>query len=178
MNKQEIRDELGGKGDFIRIDYLNRFLRENPAIDMKRFAYLNLAETYDKIGMFIEAAKMFNNLAVLSIAFSEKIKNHLREAELYIKAGEFERVDEAMKKAMSEANASERAEIYFSVKWFYKKQADIYESELKRNNAARIYEKLLIMNLADSEREEIKEKLIGLYEKLARFDDVKRLRVK
>ena len=49
----------------------------------------------------------------------------------------------------------EREEIVFSIKEFYKKQAEEYEKELKRNSAVKIYEKLLEMSISDLERKEI-----------------------
>jgi hypothetical protein len=114
---------------------------------------------------------MFDNIALISVAFSEKIKYHIKEAELYIKAVDFEGVDYAMKKAMSDANASEKAEIYFIIKNSYKKHAEIYEKEMKRNHAAKIYEKLLQMNNSELEKKDIKKKLLGLYEKLGKLKE-------
>jgi len=80
--------------------------------------------------------------------------------------GEFNRAEEAMKKAFSQANSVERENIYFEVKHFYKEQARKNEEVGKRASVVRIYEKLLEMRLGFQERKEIKEKLLGLYEKL------------
>ena len=172
MTKNEIEKELQGKGDFVQIDHLSRFIKEkNLPIDKRKFVCLKLAEIHEKKGMLKDAAKMYNNIAIASIAFSEKIKNHVKEAELYIKAGAFDMVDEAVKKAMSEANATEKYNIQFIIKDFYKRQAETYEKELKRSYAVRIYEKLLEMNILELERQEIKEKLMMLYEKLGRLKE-------
>jgi tetratricopeptide (TPR) repeat protein len=171
MSKKDIEKELEGKGDFVQIDYLTKFLRENPRIDIKKFVYLKLADIYEERGMFNEAAKMLNDAALISIAFSEKIKHYVKEAELYIKSGDFEKVDKAVNKARSNANASQKAEILFAIRDFYKRQAEIYEKEKRRNNASRIYEKLLQMKLSENEKQEIKEKLLELYEKLGKFKE-------
>ncbi len=168
MQKHEIEDFLSGKGDFVRIGDLNRFLKEPLTMDMKKFVYLRLAEIYEKIGMLMEAAKMYDNAGIIAIAFSEKIKHLVKESELYIKAGSFDRAEEAMKKAMNQANTVEKQDIYFAVKDFYKRQAEVYEKELKRNHAVRIYEKLLEMKISEMERKEIKERLLNLYEKLGK----------
>ncbi len=175
MSKSEIEEVLIDKGDFVQIDYLTKFLKENISIDIKKFVYLKLAGIYEKKGMLNDAAKMFDRIALISIAFSEKIKHYVKEAELYIKFGDFNKVDEAMKKAMNEANTIEKQDIYFAIKNFYKRQAEVYEKELRRNHAVRIYEKLLETNITESERQEIKEKLLVLYEKLGRFDEARRL---
>ena len=118
--------------------------------------------------MFIEAAKMYDNAGIISIAFTEKIKHYVKETELYIRTDSFDRADEAMKKAINQANTMEKQDIYSGVKDFYKRQAEIYEKELKRNHAVRIYEKLLEMKISDMERKDTKEKLLELYDKLGK----------
>ena len=46
MHKQDIDLVLEGKGDFIKIDYLNRYLKKMPPLEMRKYAYLKLAEIY------------------------------------------------------------------------------------------------------------------------------------
>ena len=171
MSKHEIEEDLAGKGDFVQIDYLTKFLKEihNLNLDLRKFIYSRLAEIYERRGMLTNSAKMFDNLALISIAFSEKIKYYVKETELYIKAGFFDRADEAMIKALNQANEMQKHDIYFTIKDVYKRQAQVYEEERKRNHAAIIYEKLLEMNISGSEKQEIKEKLLELYEKLGKF---------
>ena len=171
MSKSDIEKEIEGKGDFVQIAYLTEILEKKVPIDVRKFICFKLAEIYERKGMFNDAAKMFNNVALISIAFSEKIKHYIKESELYIKAGTFEKADEAMKKALSQANAIEKKDIYLIIKDFYKKQAEIYEKEMKRNNALRIYERLLEMNITDLEKQEIKRKILGLYEKLGKLKE-------
>ncbi len=171
LSKSEIEGKLAGKGDFVQMDYLSNLLKQKLHRDTKKFVYLKLIEIYNKKHMFNDIAKMYEGIAGISIAFSEQIRNYLKATEYYIKAGFFEKADYAMRKAFNEANAVERNEINFAVKDFYKKQAEEYEKELKRNSAAKIYEKLLEMNISDSERKEIKERLMELYEKLGRLKE-------
>lgn len=170
MTKKEIEEFISKKGDFVAIDHLSRFLsQKNIPLEKKRFCYAKLAELYEKKGMHKEVAKMYHNLSESSIVFSEKIKFHIKEAESYIKAGDFRSSEEAVKKAMVEANVSQRAEIFVQMKECYKRQAEICEKSLKRSQAVRIYEKILEMKISQSEREEIKKKLMNLYEKLGRL---------
>ncbi|MFH1801403.1 MAG: hypothetical protein ABH804_01045 [archaeon] len=176
MSKQKIEDFLATKGDFVKIDYLNRFLKENIPHDMKKFVYSKLALIYEKNNMFANAAKMYDVLALASIVYSEKIKSYVKESEVYIKGGFFSKADEAMKKAMAEANAVQRNEIYIAVKNFYKKQAEVHEREIQRNRAAKIYEKLLEMSTGEIEKQEIKEKLLKLYNKLGKFREAEILK--
>jgi len=171
MTRKEIEQFLQGKGDFVKIDYLNRLLKQDLALDKKKFVYAKLAEIYEKKGMLSSAAKICNSLAIFSIAFSEKSKHHVKEAELYIKVGAFESANEAVKKASKEATEMEKQNIYQTIKGFYKRQAEAHEKNMRRAQAVRIYEKLLEMNISELEREEIKQKLMALYEKLGRLKE-------
>lgn len=172
MTKVEIENFLKGKGDFVQIDHLTRLLTDKMLpIDKRKFVCQKLAELYEKKNMYGEAAKMSNNVSLASTTFTEKMKAHVKEAELYVKAGLFREVDEAVKKAVAEANTVQRNEINNAVKEFYKRQAEIYEKTRKIGNAVKLYEKMLEMNISDSERQEIKGKLMGLYEKLGRVKD-------
>jgi len=158
MRKEEIEQFLENKGDFVRIDHLSRFLKDNLTMDIKKYVAIKLGELYDKKLMFSEAAKMYDIAAIFSIPFAEKIKYYTKEAELFIKTGAFDRADEAVRKAMVEAKEKERAEIYVSIKEFYKKQAQIFEKENRRSNSG-------------TERGEVKEKLLSLYEKTGKLKE-------
>ena len=171
MTKSEIEQALKGKGDFVQIDHLGRFLKEQMPLETKKFVFLKLSELYEKAKMFNEAAKMCDNAAGLSIPFTEKIKHYTKEAGLYAKAGAFDKVELAMKKAMSQANYREMEEIKIAVKMFYREQAKACEAELKRNQAVRFYEKLMEMKPSESERAEISGKLLDLYKKLGKLHE-------
>ena len=168
MSKSELERELDEKGDFIQIDIINKFLDRSSGLkrDTKKFLFLRLAEIYERRLMIGEAAKMYDNLGILVISYSEKIKYFLMETKLFISKGEFNRAEEAMKKAIAQANSVDRENINFEVKHFYKEQAREYEEKMRRAHAVRIYEKLLEMGLDFQERKEIKEKLLKLYDKL------------
>jgi len=172
MTKSEIEKDLQGKGNFVQIDHLNRFLKDHQlSMDTKKFIFLKLASLYEASKLFGETAKAYENAASLSLTFAERIKHYTKAAEYYAKLGDFNRVDEAVRKAMAEANSKEREDIQATVKMIYKNQAAQLESEMKRSNAARFYEKLLDMRLSDQERREIKERLAELYRKLGRLQE-------
>ena len=176
MTKADIDEALKGKGDYVKIDYLDRFLKSNPPLEKKKYAYQKLAEVYEQRGMFLDAAKCYNSISLCSITFAEKIKSHVKEAELSIKGGNLHNADEAMKKALGESNSAERENVKKAIKEFYKKQAEAYEKDNRRSHALKIYEKLLLMGPSDQEREEIKAKLTKLYEQTGRLKDYFRLK--
>lgn len=93
MSKGEIEKELSTKGEFVQIDYLGAFLKEDLPTDIRKFAMVKMAELYEKKYMFTEAAKIYNNLSIISIPFKEKIEYHVKEAEMHIKAGNFRESD-------------------------------------------------------------------------------------
>jgi tetratricopeptide (TPR) repeat protein len=168
MSKSEMENVLDEKGDFIQIDIVSKFLDRSIGLkrDTKKFLFLRLAEIYERRLMVNEAAKMYDNLGILVISYSEKIKYFLIEAKLFISKGEFQRADEAVKKAMSQANSTERENIYFEIKNLYKEQARKYDENMMLGRAMKVYEKLLEMRLDSSEREEVKGKLLVFYDKL------------
>lgn len=166
MKRAEIENELKGKGDFVLIDNMTRFLKENLSNDIKRFVYSKLVGIYEKRNMFSVAANGYQNLAKLSLSPSDKINYLIKETECYIKAGFYDNADIALKNAMGEVKASEKLKIMLSIKEFYKNQAQNYEKEKRRQKALKTYEKLLTMNLLDTEKNEINKKLLELYKEL------------
>ncbi|MBI3622598.1 hypothetical protein HY212_00775 [Candidatus Pacearchaeota archaeon] len=172
MSKVDIEKELEKMGDYVKIDYLDRLIKDKSLpMDKRKFAYIKLSEIYEKKGMFIDAAKMANNTGLMSSTFADKIKFHVREAEMYIKAGVFERVDEALKKALGEAAERDKENIYKQIKEFFKQQAEAYVKSNKRSHAVKTYEKLLQMKITEAERQEVKQKLMGLYESTGRLKE-------
>jgi len=175
ITKSEIESIIQKKGDFMQIEYLSDLSRKALPVHVKKFIYLKLANIYHRKSMFKEEARIFDLLALNSVAFSERVKYYVKETEVFIRTCRFNEADTTMKKALREANSIEKEEIYYSIKDFYKKVADDYVKQLKRNSATKVYEKLLNMRLTDFEKEKIKERLIELYEKLGRFNEARRL---
>jgi len=176
MTKSEIEKDLQGKGNFVQIDHLNRFLKDHSlSMDTKKFIFLKLASLYEASKLFGETAKAYDNAASVSLTFVEKIKHYTKAAESYARLGAFDRVDEAVRKAMAEANSRERDDLQTTIKMMYKAQAVSLESEMKRSHAVKFYEKLLDMRLSDQERREIREKLSDLYQKLGKLHEFQAL---
>lgn len=177
MTKSEIEKDLYGKGNFVQIDHLNRFLKKHPInMDTKKFIFIKLASLYESSKLFGETAKAYDNAAGISLTFAEKIKYYIKAAEFYAKLGVFDRVDETVRKAMTEANSKERGDIQSTIKMMYKEQATKLESEMKRSHAVKFYEKILEMKLSEQEKNEIKEKLSDLYLKLGKMHEYQALK--
>ena len=48
MTKVDIEKEISKQGDFVQIDNITRFLKTNPATDIKRFLYTKLIDIYQR----------------------------------------------------------------------------------------------------------------------------------
>lgn len=178
MTKVEIEKELSGKGDYVLIDNITRFAKENLPTDTRKFIYVKLCEIYERRNMFADAGDLYGKLAEMSQIFSEKANFFTKETENYIKAGFFDKADIAIKKIIANIKASERPKIMNEIKEFFKNQAATYEKERRRSHAVRAYEKLLTLNISDAEKDEINRKLLGLYKELGMMPQFMTMRSK
>lgn len=176
MTKVEIERELKGQGDYVQIDNITRFLKQNPALDVKKFLYAILIEIYDRRKMFGEAAETCGRLAEIMLNDKEKVVCLRKEVEFYIKAGFFDKADAVFRRTLSEISPNERPKLDLEIREFYKNQADIYEKEKRRSFAVKTYEKLLTMKLSETEKSEINRKLSNLYRELGMVGEYMKLK--
>lgn len=168
MRKNEIDELLSSKGDFVKIDYLTRFLKLFPPISMRKYSYLTLARIYLNRSSFTEAAKMFNNASINCLIFKEKQECHLKEAKSYIRAAKYDKSIQALKKAFIEASQKERFNLFTSLIEYYKKVGEELESKGLSGKATKLYEKLITMKISEEDKDSIREKLLSLYKKLGK----------
>ena len=178
MNREEIERELVGKGDYVLIDNITRFLKENVPQDTKRFVFLKLVDIYEKRNMFFEAADIYKKLSEIAMSSSDRVDYLLKEAQCYIKSGIFEKADVAISRIPEDVKQAERNRIMLYIAEAYKKQAEVYEKERRRSKAGKTYEKLLTMNISEGEKERIRKKLSGLYNELGMIDEYMKLKGK
>jgi tetratricopeptide (TPR) repeat protein len=176
MTKVEIERELKSQGDYVQIDNITRFLKQNPALDVKKFLYAILIEIYDRRKMFGEAAETCGRLAEIMLNDKEKVVCLRKEVEFYIKAGFFDKADAVFRRTLSEISPNERPKLDLEIREFYKNQADIYEKEKRRSFAVKTYEKLLTMKLSETEKSEINGKLSNLYRELGMVGEYMKLK--
>lgn len=166
--KNEIDEFLEGKGDFVQIDHLNRFIKLFPPIDLRKYAYLRLARIYLDKSMFVDAANAFKNAAINSVAFREQQDNYLKESKCYVRAMRFEDAANAFKKAITEANEKDRRELYKEYLEYFKKVGEDFEKQGTLGKTAQLYEKLIRMKISDEDKKDVKERLLKVYDKLGR----------
>ncbi len=175
LTRSDVENALSGKGDFVKIDHLNRFLREADSMDIRKFILLKLAGIYEERNFYLDAAKHISAAADMAITYKEKIELYLRETELYIKIGKFDMADKAFTKAHLLGNTMERVETERKYFGFYENQAKQNDKSLQHRKTIELYEKMLSMNFSEDRKTEIKNKLMILYNKLGKIRDYNRV---
>lgn len=163
--KEDIDRVLAGKGEFVKLDRIENFLRQTKSLEIRKFLLGKQAEIYENKGMLSESARIHDALAHLSITFADKTSQHMKETELYIKASLLEQADLAMKKAMSELDDKQKEGIKRSVVEFYLNQGNALEKSQRRAQAIKLYEKMITMSyLSSGDKESVNKRLLTLYE--------------
>lgn len=168
ITKKEIEEKLKTLGDYVKIDYLGRCLKENPDFETRKFVLLTLSKLYETKGMYAEAARQIRGAADINTTFGAKIIDFMKATELFAKAGDFEEADISVGKALASANTMQKAQIKAQQKQFYLAQAQAMVKKDKRSNAMKAYEKLLTLELTPDEKKQTQTVLLGLYEKLGK----------
>lgn len=170
MSTSEIEEFLKNKNDFTNIDYLTRFLQEKLSADVRKFVFLKLGEIYERSAMFTDSGRAFEKAGELS---SEPDKRRLlvKAAQIFVRTGDFTRAEGLIRTAISKATDFDKREIYNGMKQFYVYTAETYEKSRKLGDAIKIYERLLAMELSDSEKKQIKTKLMDFYQRLGKIKE-------
>lgn len=170
MSTSEIDVLLKDKNDFVKIDHLTRFLQEKLPAETRKFTYMKLGEVYERSFMFIDSARAYEMAGELS-SENEKKNFFVKAAQLFIRGGDFTRAEGLIRNAMSKANDFERKDIYEGLKKYCIYSAEALEKTRKFAEAIKIYEKVLTMEVSDSEKKQVKTKLMELYQRLGKIKE-------
>ena len=163
-------------GDMLKIEYLENCLKQQLTFDLRKFAHIQLADIYKRGLMFGEAAKNMGGAAEISSTYREKKDNYVGEAELWIKAVQYEKADEAAGKALACCNSQEKDEVKQKMKQVYFEKAKEFENMNKNNNSIKIYERLLTYSyINDEDKKQINAKLAKLYARVGKVQEAMRL---
>ncbi len=176
-NIDEIKEKLKSiNTDLNKINYLEEAIKERGySFEIKRFLLGELAKLYDERKMFSKAARYMSNKASIEITNKDKIDSYLYSAELYSKSHDVEEADNIFNKAYNESNPRDKPRILLTKKNIYMEFAKDLEKKGKKVTASKFYEKLIRMPIDNSEKLEIKEKLIQTYRALGLFREIKML---
>ncbi|MFA5019783.1 MAG: hypothetical protein WC533_01650 [Candidatus Pacearchaeota archaeon] len=176
LTKEEIETSIRGKDDFIKIDYLNRTLERADSFEAKKYIFLTLAGIFESKNMLKEAVRKISAAADISTTFKEKMNLYMKEAELYIRIGDFNLSEVSFRKAHSFGNNLERADLKVQYVNLFRIWAKKFELENKSRTALKIYEKLISLPQGEEQKMEVKAKLIEIYERLGMIREASSLK--
>lgn len=175
-SKGEIEKELEGKGDYVKMSYLQRALKSRLDFDTKKFCMLRLAGIYEGRRMYLEAARLIKTSADINVTFKAKKDDFMKAAQLYIQGGNYAEADLVFKQTLALGGNRDKEEMKNNFKNYYITQAKYFFSNDRRNYARIVFEKVLGFDLSEQERKEVQEHLIGLYGKLGMVKEFYKLK--
>ena len=175
ISKEEIQAKIKLLSPFVRIEFLEKYLKQSLSMETRKFCHIALVELYESRKLYGQAAAHMKIAGDITASFNEKMNFYLKEAELWIKAENYEKAEGAFVNASRDAKSGGKFEVKLKRKEIYTKQAESFEKTNQRNKALKIYENLY-QNSEESEREKLKEKLLYLYEKLGKIQEYSMLK--
>lgn len=175
-SRQEIDAKLASMGDYVRIDYLQRALSSGLDFDTKKHVMTILSKLYESKAMYLEAARLLRNAADINTTFRAKIADFMKATELYIKGGNYAEADFVFQQTLALATEIEKPGLRAQLKNYYANEAQHFMKADKRNQAKKVYEKLLTFELAPQEKQAAQQQLLGLYEKLGNIREFFKLK--
>ncbi|MDO8563921.1 MAG: hypothetical protein Q7R87_02845 [Nanoarchaeota archaeon] len=171
VTRKEIEDKIAGAGDYVRMDVLQRYLKQQLDFDTRKFVLLTLASIYEGRKMHLEAGKLMRNAAEINTTFSGKMADFVKSMELYALGGNYDEADASYNKALACGDGLQKTRIKEKRKEIYKLVAKELMVKDKRKHAMEAYEKLLELDLTAEEKNDVKNILMKLYEKLGKIQD-------
>jgi len=169
LTKSEIDADVYGKGDFVQIDHLKRFLTRADSIDIKKYILLKLADINEKHNFFSDAARNLDEAAELAVTYKEKIEIYSKVINLFISSEQFDLADKTLLKAVAFSNTlREKSNLQDTYVKKYEEIASKLISENKHRKAVDVYNKLYSMPQSPEKKEMFKQKLLSLYLKLGK----------
>ncbi len=176
LTKSEIEVAIKDKDDFVKISYLNRFLKQADSMEMKKFILLSLAAINESKGLISDTIKNVTGAADVSITFREKKELYIKEVFLWIKIGEYNVAEKAFNKALSYTSESEKNSLRSLYEDSFKAIAKSYENQGKNRKATEVYDKLYSITKNPVLKLETKQNLMNLYWKTGNIREYNRLK--
>lgn len=165
--KEEVSKRAETMSDFVRMEYLELVTGKNTDSEILKYCFLELSRLYEKNIMYTDAIKYLKKYEELSKNQRDLIQAYIKEAELLIKGGLYDRMDSLYKKAVENLREMEKFEMKRKIVEIYKNEITRLEKTNKNMQALKACEKLIAW-LNDDEKLEIKKKLYVLYRKLGK----------
>jgi len=168
--KSEVQAKAEKMSDFLRMEYLENCSRKFTDSETLKYCYFELSKLYERNVMYPDALKYLARYEEVSQINSEKRTAYLKEIELLIKAGYFDKVEFTLKKIKDITQPKEMPAIELKIIDTYKQEAAKFERGNKFSPALKIYERLLHI-VRPEEKTEVKKKLVFIYNRLGKVKE-------
>lgn len=169
ITRREVEEKISKIGDYVKMDFLQQCLKKQLDFDTRKFVLVKLSQIYESRKMYLEAGKLLRAAAEINVTYDGKISDYMKSTDLYIKAGAFDESDISFAKAIGSATEIQKNGLKTKRKDMIKMQADEFMKRDKRAHALTAYEKLLSLpEVSPSEKKDIQNSLLGLYQKLGK----------
>jgi tetratricopeptide (TPR) repeat protein len=168
--KSEVQAKAEKMSDFLRMEYLENCTRKFMDKEILRYCFPELSRLYERNVMYPDAIKYLIKFEEVTQTNTEKRTAYLKEIELLIKGGYYDKVEFTHKKIREISSPKEMFEIDQKIIDLYKQEADKANRANKYSPALKVYERLLPL-VKPEEKTEIKRKLAFLYNKLGRVKE-------
>lgn len=176
VTKKEVEAKLASVGDYVKMDYLQSCLKKDLDFDTRKFVLMTLSNIYETKKMYLESGKMIRNAAEINTTFEGKMNDFMKSVELFIRAGLFAEADISFAKALACGTELQKSRLKLKHKELYKSVAKDFLIKDKRKHALEAYEKLYSLDLSPDEKNEVKNALMPLYEKLGKIREYNNLK--
>lgn len=168
--KSEVQARAEKMSDFLRMEYLENCTRKFMDQETLKYCFQELSRLYERNVMYPDAIKYLIRFEEIAQTNTEKRTAYLKEIELLIKGGYYDKVEFTHKKIKEISTPKDTHDADQKVIDLYKQEAAKFERANKSSPSLKIYEKLLIL-VRPEEKIEIKRKLMSLYNRLGRVKE-------
>ena len=166
-SKSEIIAKAERMSDFLKMEYLENCTKKFSDADIQRYCFLELSKLYERNVMYPDAIKYLARYEEICPTNREKLLAYIKELEILIKGGLYDRVEFVYKKAKDISTPRELIDLDLRISHLYHEEAEKFDKLNKYTPALKVYERLLVLAKGE-EKIEIKKRLAYLYNKLGR----------
>ncbi len=152
-----------------KIEYLEAESKKGLLPEVKKEAMIMIGKMYEEKKWWNNAAKHYQIASDLTVTDFEKKPLFFKTGEMFIKADDYFSADDAFRKAIVICSEREKKELLRKMFDIYLNIARNYESEKKQTKAIMVYNRLLSLpGFPFEEGQRVREKLVGLYDKIGK----------
>jgi len=167
-SKGDVESRANRMQDFLKMEYLEECSKKNSSIETLRYCFFELSNLYEKHSMYSDAIKYIIKFRQLNIGSKERIRAYLREVELLIKGGSYDKAEFLLRELIKISGIAEGKKIMGKVIETYQKEAEKFEMTKKYSSLFKVYEKLVYL-VNDEDKMIIQKKMIVLLGKLGKI---------